>query len=122
TAKAHWVLQEPGRSHRFHFLKSWRRRTARTESSWSLGRRRALGEKRKQARGMVPPSEGNEARREERREVGASHSTCEAGEPGPRGPCCPETGREGDAVLWVCWEETCRVHRNSISCQRDASR
>ena len=51
-----------------------------------------LGEKRKQARGVVPPSEGNEARREGRREVGASHSTCEAGEPGPRGPCCPENG------------------------------
>jgi hypothetical protein len=36
---------------------------------------------------MVSPSEGNEARRDERRGVGASHSTGEAGEPpeGPRG-------------------------------------
>jgi hypothetical protein len=49
-------------------------------SSWSLGRRRARGKRRKQTRGMVPPSEGNEARREGRREVGASRSTCEAGE------------------------------------------
>ncbi len=32
-------------------------------------------------RAMVPPSEGNEARREGRQEVGALHSTDEAGEP-----------------------------------------
>lgn len=34
----------------------------------------------------VPPSEGNEARRDGRREVGASRSTDEGGEPNRRDP------------------------------------
>ena len=36
---------------------------------------------------VVPPSEGNEVRRDERSGVAARHSTWEAGEPGPPGPC-----------------------------------
>lgn len=35
---------------------------------------------------VVPPSEGNEAKRDGRQEVGALRSTAEAGEPGPPGP------------------------------------
>src|SRR6266487_4704807 len=45
------------------------------------------GEKRRQAHGMVPPSEGNEVRRKERWGFGASHSTEEAGELASREPC-----------------------------------
>ena len=36
--------------------------------------------------GTVPPSEGNEVRRDGRQGVGASHSTVEAGEPDRRDP------------------------------------
>jgi hypothetical protein len=50
------------------------------------GRRRAVWERRTQARGRVSPSEGNEARREGRWGVGAPHSTVEPGEPYPKGP------------------------------------
>ncbi len=41
---------------------------------------------RRQASQQVPPSEGNEARRDGRVEVGAFHSTVEAGELASRGP------------------------------------
>ena len=48
----------------------------------------APGVRRNEAAGarMVPPCEGNEAWGNERREIGASHSTGEAGESGPRDP------------------------------------
>ena len=36
--------------------------------------------------GSVPPSEGNEVRRDGRRGVGVPHSTCEVGELSPAGP------------------------------------
>ena len=36
---------------------------------------------------VVPPSEGNEARRDGRQGLGASHSTAEAGESSPWRPC-----------------------------------
>jgi hypothetical protein len=45
-----------------------------------------LQEKRKQAHGVVSPSEGNEVRRNGRQDVGAPHSTVEAGEQAPPGP------------------------------------
>jgi len=43
----------------------------------------------------VPPGEGDGARREGRPEVGAAHSTHEAGEPAPRDPV---EGRSGQAM------------------------
>ena len=49
---------------------------------------------------MVPPSEGNEARREGRQGVGAPHSTDEAGEPARGTPW-----REGGAGSWNRWRE-----------------
>ncbi len=50
---------------------------------------------------VVPPSEGNEARRDEWREVGALHSTCEFGEPVPRGP----GGGKAAPGAWNRWRE-----------------
>src|SRR5207244_4051269 len=63
-----------------------RRGAAEPESSRPSGRRRAKRERRKQAHGAVPPSEGNGARRDKRQGIGALPSTVEAGEPNPRGP------------------------------------
>ena len=63
---------------------------------------------------VVSPSEGNEARREGRAGVGASHSTVEAGEPS-RGT----QRREGDAVSSDRWRETWRVLRNPWTCPRN---
>lgn len=40
-----------------------------------------------QGAAAVPRSEGNEATREGRQEVGVLYSTMEAGEPKPEGPC-----------------------------------
>ncbi len=63
---------------------------------------------------VVSPSEGNEARREERTGVGASHSIDEAGEPFRGTPW-----REGDAMSSHRWRETWRVHRNPWPCPRN---
>jgi hypothetical protein len=71
-----------------------------------------------QAHRMVPPSEGNEVRRDGRQDVGVSHSTVEAGER----LSARTLGREGDTESRTCWEETWRVHRNSIPCQRNNNR
>ncbi len=67
-------------------------------------------------RRMVPPSEGNEARRDGRQEVGAPHRTCEAGEPTRGTPW-----RERGAGLRNHWRERCREHRVPQASQRDYS-
>ena len=53
---------------------------------------RGPGKAKRSAAG-VPPGEGNEAWREGRPEVGATHSTVEAGEPDPRDPVEGRGGR-----------------------------
>ena len=73
------VPQERGRSCRLHPFTSGMG-GAGPESSRPGDRRRVPRETRRQARGMVPPSEGNEVRRDGRQEVGALRSTVEAGE------------------------------------------
>jgi len=60
--------------------------------------------------------EGNEAGRDERRGVGASRSTDEAGELDRGTP-----RREGDAASENRWRETWRVHRNPWTCPRNDS-
>jgi hypothetical protein len=68
-------------------------------------RRRACGSEHRRA-GMVPSSEGNRARREGSSGVGASHSTGEAGEREPPGPCGgkgmlsrrPVGGKHGECI------------------------
>jgi hypothetical protein len=70
---------------------------------------------RKQAHGRVTPSEGNEARREGKTGVGASHSTEESGEP-PRGD--PPEGR--GRLVRNRWRDTWRGRRTSLPCPRNA--
>ena len=65
---------------------------------------------------LVPPSEGNEARREGRQEVGALRSTREAGEPS-RGT----RWREGGAGQRTRWRERCRGNRAPSASQRNCS-
>src|SRR5208283_366788 len=48
--------------------------------------RDSRSESESKTRGMVSPSEGNETRRKERLGFGATHNTCEAGEPTRRDP------------------------------------
>ena len=63
-----------------------------TENPWSVGSAAwpvGSGERpvhESIAAGVVPPSEGNEARRDGRPGIGASHSTVEAGELTPEDP------------------------------------
>jgi hypothetical protein len=84
------VPQEPGRPDRFH--RHFRLGNRNNNSPMPAVARR---DRREQTttQAVVSPSEGNEARRDGRSGVGASHSTDEAGEPfrGTR-------RREGDAV------------------------
>ena len=63
---------------------------------------------------VVSPSEGNEARRNGRQGVGASHSSEEVGELDRRTP-----RSQGDAVSNNRWRETWRVHRNPWTCPRN---
>src|SRR3954468_9101847 len=72
------VLQEPGRPLRL--LGNSRREHRVTNSRPAAGRTRRPRERNAGATG-VPPSEGNEVRREGRRGVGALHTTVDAGEP-----------------------------------------
>ncbi len=64
---------------------------------------------------VVSPSEGNEVRRDGRRGLGASHSTCEAGEFHP----WETLWRKGDAGSTNRWRETWQVHRYLVPCQRN---
>jgi hypothetical protein len=83
------VAREPERPCRFH--RHFRLGNRNTNSPCPRPRVPAGGSK-SDAR-VVSPSEGNEARRDGRQGVGASHSTVEPGEP-TRGTL----GREGDNV------------------------
>ena len=65
---------------------------------------------------LVPPSEGNEARRKGRQEVGALHCTCEAGEPS-RGT----RRRERGAGQRNRWRERCRGNRAPSASPRNCS-
>ncbi len=67
----------------------------------------------------VPPGEGNEARREGRTEVGATHSTEEAGEAAPRDPV-EGRGGLGTAPLEGTMEETLGSRGISPGLQRIA--
>ena len=84
------VPQEPGRPDRLH--RNPRLGNRVTNSPMPTIARRDRWEQTT-TRTVVSPSEGNEARRDGRRGVGASHSTDEAGEPLRGTPW-----REGDAV------------------------
>ena len=83
-------FQEPGRPGRLH--PESRKGATGTENPWSVGSAawpdgsgyRPVHESI--AAGVVPPSEGNEARRDGRPGIGASHSTVEAGELAPEDP------------------------------------
>jgi hypothetical protein len=83
-------IQEPGRPERFHGSRPVGD-TGIISPGSERGARPGSGSESK-TRSMVPPSEGNEARREERWGFGASHSTAEAGE-----PTQGTLWREGDA-------------------------
>lgn len=100
AACAHWgspgtweVLTSPATSRTGHPVS-----VSRPVGPW---RSTSMGAK-KRAR-PVPPSEGNEARREGRQDVGAPRSTREAGEP-TRGT----RWREGGAGQRNRWRERCR--------------
>ena len=98
------VRQEPGRSRRLQ-LRSDRapRQRSRPAEPW----RSTPAGANKRAR-LVPPSEGNEARREGRQDVGALRSTDDAGEP-TRGTL----RREGRAGQRNRWRARCRVGARS---------
>ncbi len=66
---------------------------------------------------MVPPSEGNEARRNERQGVGVPRSTAEPGEPSQG-----TLGREGGTGSWNCWRDRWQRHRARKPSQRNFSR
>jgi len=78
-AMAMRVPQEPGRPRRLHR----HFRIGRPEPTTPGCPRSRVGDRRERTSDapVVSPSEGNEARRDGRRGVGASHSTVEAGEP-----------------------------------------
>ena len=75
------VPQEPGRPRRLHGKS---RPELPGDQLQARGRCTRRPRERNSGATVVPPSEGNEARRDGRRGVGAAHSTCDAGEP-PRG-------------------------------------
>src|SRR3954470_15591581 len=83
------VPQEPGRPRRLH---GESRPELPGDQLQARGRRTRRPRERNSGATVVPPSEGNEARREGRQGVGASHITCDAGEPTRGTPL-----REGDA-------------------------
>jgi hypothetical protein len=72
------VLQEPGRPNRLH--RNFRLGNRNNNSPMPAVARRDHREQTT-TQTVVSPSEGNEARRDGRLGVGASHSTVEAGEP-----------------------------------------
>ena len=83
------VPQEPGRPDRLHGgsrMRATGHRQTLARRGGGLPRREPKRKHEKQARDVVPPSEGNEVRREGRSGVGASRSTGEAGELTPWGP------------------------------------
>ena len=105
------VLQEPGRSDRFRVM----------SPGWEPGDQAQVDRggstraaPRKPSLNAVPPNEGNEVRRDERPDVGASHSTEEAGERTRRTP-----SREGEAGLRKRLRERCEGHRAHKASQRD---
>src|SRR5262249_14932202 len=76
----------------------------------------ALGDARANSeRTMVPPSEGNEARRDERRGVRAPRCTCDAG-----GPTRGTPPREGGAEARNRWRERGWRHRAPRSSLRNS--
>src|SRR5512135_3906257 len=72
------VPQEPGRPRRLHGKS---RPELPGDQLQARGRRTRRPRERNTGATGIPPSEGNEARRDGRRGVGASRSTFEAGEP-----------------------------------------
>src|SRR3712207_104160 len=72
------VPQEPGRPRRLHGKS---RPELPGHQLQARGRRTRRPRERKPGATVVPPSEGNEARRNGRQGVGAPHTTDDAGEP-----------------------------------------
>src|SRR5262245_39232070 len=72
------VPQEPGRPCR---LRGKSRPEVPGDQLQARGRRTRRPRERNAGAAVVPPREGNEARRDGRRGVGAPHSTADAGEP-----------------------------------------
>src|SRR4051812_47253441 len=72
------VPQEPGRLRRLHGKS---RPELPGDQLQARGRRTRRPRERNAGATVVPPSEGNEARRDGRRGVGGPHTTCDAGEP-----------------------------------------
>ena len=85
------VFQELGRSRRLFLDKRPEGATGSSTPGPTLPHSCGVGSESR-VPGRYRHTKDNEVRRKGRREVGASRSTCEAGEPGPRGPCCPENG------------------------------
>ena len=92
-----WVSREPGRPHRLH-LKGCRGAGTGSPSprpwTWHL----ASDGANPQVLGWYPPREGNEARGDGRRGIGAPHTTGEAGESCPRNPVEGRGRREMDPL------------------------
>ena len=86
------VVQEPGRSRVLHREQRGAGAAIKAVQAHGHG---ALPVGAKRARPVVPPSEGNEVKRDGRREVRVSHCTDEAGEPIQGTPW-----REGEAETW----------------------
>ena len=72
------VPQEPGRPRRLHGKS---RPELPGDQLQARGRRTRQPRERNAGATVVPPSEGNEVRRDGRQGVGAPHTTCDAGEP-----------------------------------------
>ena len=106
------VPQEPGRSRR---LQRKNRSGSRANLSRPRGAALRVSRSEEASARVVPPSEGNEARREGRREVGAPRSTREARE--PKGT----SWREGGAGSRNCWRERWRGNQAPRPSQRNCS-
>jgi len=73
-----WVPQEPGRPRRLHGKS---RLELPGDQLQARGRCIRRPRERNSGATVVPPSEGNEARRKGRQGIGAPHTTYDAGEP-----------------------------------------
>ena len=88
------VLQERGRSCHLHLISGWA--PAVNRSAQAIRSCVRNGMERTRNAQVVPPSEGNEVRRDGWQEVGASNSTVESGEFLP----WETPWKEGDAKSW----------------------
>jgi len=113
------VPQEPGKPCRLHVQgRNGATGTANPRPTAGAARSGGSGERpdtKNSVAGVVPPSEGNEVRRDGRQGLGASRSTCEAGE----SPPWETLWRKGDAGSSNRWRETWQVHRDLVPCSRN---